>query len=87
MEIVPTVKELIESMTQEFIANNGYITCEFSTGRIKPEDLDAFVEANRSLAIACPGTAWHTFFCTTCEGYNSNHPIHCEIYHLEDDHD
>lgn len=76
----PLTKELIddmETMTKEFIAAEGYITCEFS---IQEKYLIAMhhhiYRKNRDLPSY---GMWRVFMCETCIGQSSKHPYHVEI--------
>lgn len=76
----PTTIDLINQMTQEYIQDNGYLTCELSTRLIKPEGLAALAGANVLLEAAGLEGRWVVFHCSTCaEHSNGESPIHVAI--------
>lgn len=76
----PLTKAIIDdmdAMAKEFIADDGYVTCEFS---IQEKYLIAMhhhiYKLNRDLPTY---GMWCVFMCETCIGHSSKHPYHVEI--------
>lgn len=77
VEITDKIKEFFDKMTQEFIQNNGYITCEFSIQEKYLVAAHGYAYAkNRDLPSY---GMWRIFTCETCIDHNPNHPYHVEI--------
>ncbi|MFO5795401.1 hypothetical protein, partial [Klebsiella pneumoniae] len=77
VDLTDELKKTFDQMTQEFIREKGYITCEFS---IQQKYLaaahDYMYVKNREL----PSYGfWRIFKCETCIGHNSDKPYHVEI--------
>lgn len=71
------IKQLFDQMTQEFIRENGYITCEFSIQEKFLVDAHGYAyEKNRELPAY---GMWRIFKCETCIDHNAEHPYHVEI--------
>ncbi|HFH4533092.1 TPA: hypothetical protein ACGJ7A_005788 [Pseudomonas aeruginosa] len=76
------LKQTFDQMTQEFIREKGYITCEFS---IQQKYLvaahDYVYVKNRELPSY---GRWRIFKCETCVGHNDDSPYHVVIMALKD---
>ncbi|QYV99016.1 hypothetical protein [Pseudomonas phage U1B] len=74
------LKQIFDQMTNEFIREKGYITCEFS---IQQKYLAAAHDyaylKNRELPSY---GMWRIFKCEACISHNVEHPYHVEIVAL-----
>lgn len=67
----------VDQMTQEFIQNKGYITCEFSIQEKYLVAMHSYIFLkNRELPSY---GMWRIFKCETCISNNPKHPYHVEI--------
>lgn len=76
-QLTDEIKQFFDQMTQEFIRENGYITCEFSIQqKFLAAAHDYAYEKNRELPSY---GMWRIFKCETCIGHSADHPYHVEI--------
>jgi hypothetical protein len=73
--------QMVNSLEKEFIEKNGYVTCEFSSGKLKPEQVIILYESSERLKNS--NSLWVSFFCETCESYNKNKPYHNMIKEIK----
>lgn len=74
--MIAKFRDLVGSMTEEYISKNGIVTCEFSTdiGNIDIK-LEYLKSATKKMGIG----KWIMYKCDTCESHNKNKPYHVEI--------
>lgn len=77
---------LIKELTDEYIKNDGYVTCEFSTDLLTPDLIRAFDHANWRLeSYPRLEARWNVFYCSTCASHDPKFPLHCEIGVIENE--
>jgi hypothetical protein len=68
---------IVMKMTQEYIAHDGYITCEFSTDKSDEYEKEMVLfYADNCLPM---NADWHIFECETCKKHDPSKPYHVEI--------
>lgn len=76
-ELPEHVKATIDQMTEEFIREKGYITCEFRASEENVVALHRYIhQKNRELPDY---GMWRVYLCETCCGYNKDTPYHVDI--------
>lgn len=71
------IKETVDQMTQEFIKNNGYITCEFSLAEEHVIAMHHYIHRkNRELPSY---GMWRIAMCETCKEHRADRPYHVDI--------
>ena len=74
----PGFFQMLESMTDEYIKEQGTVTCEFSTDKEDLEEkqsaLDSFNQKLEELKAK-----WVMFPCDTSAGHDVNKPVHLMI--------
>ena len=74
----PSLRDMMETMTDEFIEEKGNISCEFSTCPERIADVMRLArELNKKLFDM--GASWMFFCCDVCGGHDKENFIHCEI--------
>lgn len=70
-------KDCVMKMTKEWVAEQGMVTCEFSTnGEMLAEKLK-FVHDN-----APKDGRWTIQYCETCREHGQDYPFHVQIEHV-----
>lgn len=72
----------VEAMSSQFVAENGYITCEFSVGTEHVVAMHELIQKkNRDLPDY---GMWRIYKCEVCESHNVNSPYHVEIQVIDE---
>lgn len=76
------IKQWVDQMTNEFIKEKGYITCEFSIQEKFVVAMHDYIYLkNRDLPSY---GMWRIFKCEACISNNPKHPYHVEIMVVDD---
>lgn len=66
--------------TDEYISKKGHVSCEFSSGMERLEELRPILTANTArLKEAGFASRWIVYECPTCRGYHEDKPLHVSI--------
>lgn len=77
VEMSDKLRQMIDNMTQEFIAQEGWVTCEFS---IQEKYLVAVHQYIYTKNRELPSYGlWRVYMCETCIDHNAAHPYHVDI--------
>lgn len=76
LEYLAKFRDLVSSMTDEYISKEGVVTCEFSTDLTNADiKLEYLKQATKKMVIG----KWVMYKCDTCESYHKDKPYHVEI--------
>jgi hypothetical protein len=75
-ENIAKFRDLVSSMTDEYMSKDGIVTCEFSTDLISIDiKLECLKQASKKLKIG----KWVIYKCDTCKSYHKDKQYHVEI--------
>jgi len=72
-------REIAESMTNQYLEKQGYLTCEFATTADHSEAKTAVLNL-MSEKLKGLNAKWVMHPCDTCLGYDTDRPIHVAIH-------
>lgn len=76
------IKDNIDRMTEEFIREEGYITCEFGATEENVIGIHRYIhEKNRQLPDY---GMWRIFLCETCAEHHPKAPYHVDIMVIDE---